>query len=353
MKVLIVGAGPTGLTLAVELARRKIFAKIIDKRDSASTLSRAVGITSKSLELLSHSGVSKKLIEEGVPIQTACIYRGSHLALTMPLHSSSSYFPTILGLPQDRTETILAESLASKGVQVEYKLALNTFREEAQYVVAQFSNGEEENFDLIIGADGVHSVVRQNANIPYPGFDLKELWSIADVEIDNWPHPQTFTLAQIKPGVVVVSVPIGKNRYRFVASCEKALEAFPLPLRIHKVRREGIFKISIRQARSYSKGRVHLAGDAAHCHSPVGGRGMNLGIADAAELARCIAEDQLDGYSALRHREDRKVIDITEHGRKIVTEQSFLSKIEFSALLAAANHLPFIKRRISRFVVEF
>lgn len=80
---------------------------------------------------------------------------------------------------------------------------------------------------------------------------------------------------------------------------------------------------------------------------------MNLGIADAAELARCIAEGQLDRYSALRHREDRKVIDITEHGRKIVTEQSFLSKIEFSALLAAANHLPFIKRRLSRFVVEF
>ncbi|WP_444889507.1 FAD-dependent oxidoreductase [Microbulbifer sp. DLAB2-AA] len=353
MKVLIVGAGPTGLTLAVELARRNIFARIIDKRDSASTLSRAVGITSKSLELLSHSGVSKRLIEEGVPIQKACIYQDNHLALTLPLHSSTSYFPTILGLPQDRTETILAESLASMGVEVEYKLALNELHEEAQSVTAQLSSGEESSFDLIIGADGVRSAVRQSANIPYPGFDLNEDWSIADVELDDWPHPQMFTLTQTKPGIVAVSVPIGKNRYRFVGNCEKVLEVFPLPLRIHKVRQEGVFKISIRQAQSYSKGRIHLAGDAAHCHSPVGGRGMNLGIADAAELAKCIAEGQLDNYSSLRRREDKKVIDITERGRKIVTSQSFLTRLEFSVLLAAANHLPFVKRRLSRFVVEF
>ncbi|WP_444946924.1 FAD-dependent oxidoreductase [Microbulbifer sp. VTAC004] len=156
----------------------------------------------------------------------------------------------------------------------------------------------------------------------------------------------------MKPGLVAVSVPIGENRFRFVSSCENALEAFPLPLKIHKVRSEGVFKVSVRQAESYSKGRIHLVGDAAHCCIPVGGRGMNLGIADAVELAKRMAGNPLDGYSEFRQREDKKVIAITERGRKIVTAKTLVARMEFNTVLAAAKYSPFVKRRLSRFVVE-
>ncbi|WHI49423.1 FAD-dependent monooxygenase [Microbulbifer sp. MLAF003] len=289
-----------GLTLAVELALRHILARIIDKRDSSSTLSRAVGITSRSLELLSPLGVSRQLIEEGIAIQEARIYQGTRLVMRMPLHSCSSYFPTILGLPKDRIEMVPSATLSAMGVQVEYQLELLQFNKEGNQVVAELSNGENETFDYIVGAGGIHSAVRECANIAYPGFDLKEKWSIADVEVENWPYSKTFTLTQMKPGLVAVSVPIGENRFRFVSSCENALEAFPLPLKIHKVRSEGVFKVSVRQAESYSKGRIHLVGDAAHCCIPVGGRGMNLGIADAVELAKRMAGNQMDGYSEVR-----------------------------------------------------
>ncbi len=113
-----------GLTLAVELARRHILARIIDKCDSSSTLSRALGITSRSLELLSPQDVSRQLIEEGIAIQEAYIYQGTRLVMRMPLHPCSSYFPTILGLPQDRTEMILSATLSAMGVQVEYQIKL-------------------------------------------------------------------------------------------------------------------------------------------------------------------------------------------------------------------------------------
>jgi len=139
MKVLIVGAGPTGLTAAIELARRGVLPVIVDRRHDASTLSRAVGITPRSLELLSHSGVAQRLIEEGIAMDGLCVYRGTSLALSMPLHSERTYFPTVLGLPQDRTESVMAEILTSLGVAVQYGIGLETLSNREDAVVARFS----------------------------------------------------------------------------------------------------------------------------------------------------------------------------------------------------------------------
>lgn len=353
MKVLIVGAGPTGLTAAIELARRGVVPTVIDQRDSASTLSRAVGITPRSLELLSHSGVSDRLIAEGVAMDGLRVYRGETLALDMPLHSERAFFPTVLGLPQDRTEVIMAETLTSLGGSVRYGVALASLGEQVDRVVARLSLGAEEEFDIVIGADGIRSTIREAAGIAYPGIDLEQTWSIADVDVDDWRHPGKITLVQVKPGTVVVVAPIGGTRYRLVASHEDALKALPLPLNVTNVRREGTFSISVRQAERYSKGRVHLAGDAAHCHAPVGGRGMNLGIADASELAKRIVEGGLEGYSALRHQAGAEAVAVTERGRKMTGGLTWQRRLAFRTLLSAAAFVPTIKRRLGRFLVEF
>lgn len=353
MNILIVGAGPTGLTTAIELARQGVIATLVDRRDSASTFSRAVGITPRSLELLAPSGVAERLIDEGVAMDGLRIYRGDRMAMSMPMHSDRSFFHTMLALPQDRTETHMADVFRSLGGDVQYDLALESMHLEGNRVRARFSDDSEQLFDTVVGADGVRSTVREQSGIEYPGFDLQQEWSIADVDVADWPHPSSLTMLQVEPVTIMVVVPIGPERYRMVASHERALSVVPLSLNVTRIRREGSFRISIRQAAEYSRGPIHLAGDAAHCHSPVGGRGMNLGIGDAVSLAASLIDNRISDYATRRHREGAAAIAVTERGRKMASGHSWWRRMVFRVLLGTLNLLPPLKRRLGRFLVEF
>ena len=353
MKVLIVGAGPTGLTAAIELSRRGLKPTIIEQREDASTLSRAVGITPRSLEILSHSGAHEPLISEGIAMDGLRVYHGQSLSLEMDLKSETSFHPNLVCLPQDRTEAILADTLSSLGTTIRYGCRLEGLEELNGGVRVTLSDRSQETFDHVIGVDGIRSTVREKAGIAYSGFDLDDKWAVADVDLDDWRHPGCLTVVQAGKGTVAVVVPIGPGRYRVVASRENALEAMPLPLNVTNVRREGAFKISIRIAETYSKDRVHLAGDAAHAHSPVGGRGMNLGIADAAELSRRLVEGSMAGYTESRHGEALEARKITERGRKMSTAPNIGRAIAFRTLVGASSMLPPLRRKIGSFIVEF
>ncbi|WP_339714905.1 FAD-dependent oxidoreductase [uncultured Sneathiella sp.] len=347
-RVLVVGAGPTGLTAAVELNRRGVEVEIIDKRAEGSGLSRAVGITPQSLCLLYPSGVTDKLLAEGIHFREARIYRRSELGLTLPIRATPPKYgyDFILGLPQDRTEALLRETVEEAGVKVRFSTELTGLKEEESGVLATVADGKSERYDYVLGADGVHSTTRKLLDIPFPGHDLPETWSIADVNAKDWPHPETLTLCQLSRGGVVVAVPLATDRYRVISNRPDALRQLPLEMDVTKIRREGEFTISIRQVPTYNRGLVYLAGDAAHSHSPVGGRGMNVGIADAAEFAKRLAEGSLEGYSAARHREGAKVIAGSERVRKIVTSTSPMTRRLFRLALKAAALLPPVRRKI-------
>jgi len=120
--------------------------------------------------------------------------------------------------------------------------------DEDDRIVAKFSDGSEEHFDLINRADGVKSTVREEAGIAYPGVNLDKAWSIADVDAEEWRHAGKIRLVQAEPGKVLVVAPLAATRYRVVASTDNALETLTLPLNVTKIRREGTFNISIRQA---------------------------------------------------------------------------------------------------------
>ncbi len=128
------------------------------------------------------------------------VYRGDSLPLEMPRHSDRVFFPTILGLALDRTDAIMAEALVSKGTSVRYGVALERRSEKDDCIDAQFSDDSVERFDLIIGADGAKSTVREEASTTYPGVDLDETWSIADVDAEDWRHAGQITMVQVEPG---------------------------------------------------------------------------------------------------------------------------------------------------------
>jgi len=349
MRVLIIGAGPTGLTAGMELARRGIDAVIIDKRAGGSTLSRAVGIVPMSLKLLEPSGVTARLIAEGQQMQNVKFYAGDTLAATVPLQVKHPKYghDFILMLPQDQTEAALRDKLAELGGTVRYSTEFAGLSQDENKVTVTLADGTTESYDYAIGADGIRSSVRPALGLDYPGHELPDKWSIADVNCTGWQNPKDFTICVLPEGKVAVVAPIAENRCRVISNTSDSVKTLPLPMTVTHVNRAGEFEISVRQVAQYRTGRVFLAGDAAHCHSPVGGRGMNLGIADACELADCLQSGDLDRYGAVRHKEGAATIKGSEGVRKMVSSTSPLTRTAFRTALRLVNNVGFIQARMA------
>jgi len=349
MNILIVGAGPAGLTAGVELARRGIAATIIDRRAGGSTLSRAVGIVPLSLKLLEPSGVTARLLDEGIQMQAVKFYSGDKQLAAIPLGPAKPQYGYghILMLPQDQTEAALADAFTALGGVVRYDTGFEGLTQDDDAVAVTLNGGACETYDYVVGADGIKSSVRGALGLDYPGHDLGETWSIADVNCEGWANPDDFTLCILPAGGIAVVAPIGVDRCRVISNTPDALKSLPLPMEITQINREGQFTISVRQVGDYRKGRVFLAGDAAHCHSPVGGRGMNLGIADACELAACFERGDLDRYSRVRHKAGAATIAGSERVRKMATATNPLRRIVFHAALKTVGASRFLRSKMA------
>ena len=152
-------------------------------------------------------------------------------------------------------------------------------------------------------------------------------------------------------GKVVFIAPIGTARFRFVSNTTRVLDNLPFELNIKKIRRESAFNIEVGQVKSYQKGRVFLAGDAAHAHSPAGGRGMNLGMADAADLAEKLVSGQFEGYTKSRYQEGKKIIAGSEVLRKVLTAKHPVKRYLALGLLKCVANIPYLQKKFaSRFL---
>lgn len=177
----------------------------------------------------------------------------------------------------------------------------------------------------MIGADEVRSVVRESIGVNYAGYRLDETWSIADIYAQKL-EPGNFYIWRLQHARVVIAISLDTDgRFRLVSNTGNVLETLTADIGVIDVRHEGQFQIDVRQVGQYNAGRVYLAGDAAHCHSPVGGRGMNLGIADAADLATRLVSEQLSGYSDARHAIGARIIRDSEQGRRAMTTNNWLT----------------------------
>src|SRR5579883_600357 len=305
--VLVVGAGPVGLALAIELTRYGIKNRLIDKSPARSRYSKALVIWSRSLELMGAMGCAEALLAAGLKVEHANIFARARQLARIGFDMIPSQYPYGLFIPQSETERLLEAHLISLGGRVERQVELAGLEQDEAGVAVDLALPEGARAGLrakwLIGCDGAHSTVRHKLDLAFAGETEQSDWLLADLYLDGTAVASDEISLFWHPEGVLAIFPIGPGRFRVIADLGPARDAGlrPAPTleEVEKVlERRGpgdvmardpvwlsSFRINERKVRDYRAGRVFLAGDAAHIHSPAGGQGMNTGIQDACGLA--------------------------------------------------------------------
>ncbi|MEU5908544.1 FAD-dependent oxidoreductase [Micromonospora sp. NPDC047527] len=315
--VLVVGAGPTGLATALTLARRGVDVTVLDQLAEPPITSRAAVVHAYTLEVLDLVGAAAPLVAQGVRSPGFTVRDRDRVLLRVPFHDLPSRFPYALLVSQAVTEAVLAGQLADLGVRVRRPSRLTGLSPTGDGVLAQV-DGEALRARYVVGADGLHSTVRQAAGIGFTGPTDQESFVLADVRVDSALPCDEVALFLARSGPLVWA-PLPDGVVRLVAAVPTApadpdrayLQALldergpaRRPDRVTDVLWGSRFRVHHRIADTYRAGPVLLAGDAGHVHSPAGGQGMNLGICDAVAAGTALAdvfaggpETLLDDYS--------------------------------------------------------
>lgn len=361
--VLVVGAGPVGLTAALELRRRGVDVVIVDRLPEPPQYAKAVGIQPRTLEVWDAMGVVRPSLDVSAPMHGQIVYVDGRQVMRLELELPEDVPYRFVCMPQYATERVLTQALAEHGTVVRRGIELTGFEQTADGVVADLRDGDDTTrlaARYLVGCDGAHSAVRKGLGVSFDGDAFREEYMLADVELD-WSMPGGYgirasTTSDGTTTDMMVCIPLpGTGRYRlstFVApdlatsasgagAVAHGLEGgrrptlghiqavldrlAPEPTRAGALRWSSVFRISHRLAGSYGGGRVFLAGDAAHIHPPTGAQGMNTGIQDAYNLGWKLAlavqgraaDGLLDSYDAERRPVGAEVVGRTvRHARQ-------------------------------------
>ncbi len=352
--VLIVGAGPTGLMMACELARHKIPFTIIDKKPDRIRSSNATWIQSRTLEIFDQIGIASRFIRAGHPCRAINLYIGGKPLATIPLHHIDSTYPYILMLPQSDTERFLTERLKELKHDVERSQELIDIKMEDDNVIStiKMADGKTKTItsQWVIACDGSNSIIRDKCQIVFSGEDLTEQFVVADAKIDSYMSTNEVHIFFDK-GTVFAASPLGGSQFRIAANIHQNARRKVIydkeVIDLVQERGHGVYYIKNvswvspfwahgRCAEKLRHGSIFLTGDAAHIHSPSGGQGMNTGIQDAYNLAWKLAlviqgkaqPSLLDSYEAERYPVVSELIKQTETYTKMTLfDKSFLTKL--------------------------
>jgi len=366
-EVLIVGAGPTGLVLALWLTRRGVRVRIIDKAAEAGTTSRALAVQARTLEFYRQLGLADAVVERGRRVDAANLWAaGKHAAHMIfgEMGKGISPFPYALIFPQDEHERLLIEHLATAGVEVERRTELLSFEEVDRHVVAHIRkpDGTDESCTAayIAGGDGAHSKVRETLGINFPGGTYEHLFYVADVEATGPVMNGELHVALDRTDFLAVFPLKDARRARLIGtvrddSKQEALSWNDVSKRVLEWIRIDVkhvnwfstYRVHHRVADTFRKGRAFLLGDAAHIHSPVGGQGMNTGIGDAVNLAWKLAgvmrhgsPSILDTYGPERIAFAKRLVATTDEAFIAVTSSS--AKARLIRLQVVPFVIPFV-----------
>lgn len=293
-RILVIGAGASGLAFALECANRGVNPRIIDKRPNRSMIAKATGVTAGVWNQLSKFGVSPNTIKTAIPMENFAFYDDGKLVANVSVPPVEGNPPAHL-YPQGELEKHLEAALAAKGITVEYKTEFHSYEENENFIHVSGQVDDSDpvslgSYDWVIGADGAHSAVRQAAEIPFIGRDYPETWSVAEVTTNQWPtNAQAQLFLQSKGVGLFLSQP-ASGVVQGILNAENAAERLTLHFTDAKLRYEREFFVSLKRVRSPKKGRIWLIGDAAHVQSPVGGQGLNLAIWDGVTLQKACCQ---------------------------------------------------------------
>ena len=377
--VLIVGAGPTGLMAACELARRGVDFRIIDKAPEPSDKSKALAIHARSLELLDDLGIADSMIDEGLKADHVRVYADNKLIVNLSLDELDSPFPFSLILPQSRTEAHLARLLSSLNRKVDRAVELVAIENEGDHVVVQLKMADgsttQETYDWLVACDGAHSAARHSLKMPFTGGAYEEGFLLADAQVD-FPSakPQEpialYTGKETLVGIfrinsqitrIICVVPSGTVPAEpTLEDVQRCLKLYRPELKLHDPIWVTAFKVSYRQVDQYRHGRVLIAGDAAHIHSPAGGQGMNTGLQDAVNLAWKLAlvvqeeanERLLDSYHSERHAVAEAVLKGTNFLTRVNIARNPIGKELRKHLAPILIAQEVVQNRLRRYVSE-
>ncbi|MCP1200407.1 NAD(P)/FAD-dependent oxidoreductase [Notoacmeibacter sp. MSK16QG-6] len=342
--VLIAGAGPVGLSAALACRRKGFDVTIIDRAGGTTDQSRAVGISWQTLDLLQEVGAAEQILQEAEPLRGLAIHRDGEPFTTLRVPGQKRRHPRIVCLPQSRTEEILQEELRQAGITVDWDTELIDLKIENGSVIAQVARTQsgatsEIQADRMLGADGASSATRHALGIAFEGETLPGSWSIADVTCD-WPFAPLNACADLHSnGRLLFTVTIGNGRYRAIANHPDALEWIDRLAPVREVHYQTAFDMNLRLAASFGDGPVALAGDAAHVHTPVGGQGMNFGIADAFAFADALENENLDAYRQHRRKIDGRLVRITTAAYRFMSASSRFGRLRRDLILKSAGTL--------------
>ena len=366
--VLIVGAGPTGLTLAASLVSRGISTTVVDQQVAGANTSRAAVVNARTLEVLEDLDVARRLVKEGVQAPRFTIRDGKRTLIPVDFSVLPTAYPYSLMVPQSTTERLLLDRLVELGGSVVRPKTLTKISQDADGVTAVFDDGGVSRARYAVGADGIHSIVREHAGIGFQGGVYDESFALADVRLAGDVPVDEVILFWAKAGLTVVA-PLPGGIHRIVAPVTDAPEepTAPFVQQILDERGPGAgrivvtdvvwgsrFRIHHRVADTYRAGRLLLAGDAAHVHSPAGGQGMNLGIQDAVALADALgevltggADSVLDEYSAARRPIAQDVVAMTDRLTRLATLPRAARPIR-NTVIGLAGRVPAVRRALVR-----
>ncbi len=378
--VLVVGAGPVGLAMAAELARYQVKVRLIDKATAPSDKSKALVLWSRTLELLDRAGCAGAFIDAGLKASGASISAQGRRLAHIDLAAIDSPHPYALMLPQSETERLLAQHLAGFGITVERGVELADLTPGRDRVTARLRqpDGREEDVacDWLVGCDGAHSTVRHRLGMDFAGSAEPSDWLLADLRIAGPAIvPDEIGIFWHRDGVLAV-FPITAGRVRVIADLGGAAPGAAPDLASVQaiVDRRGpagtvlsdpiwlaYFRINERMVDHYRVGRVFLAGDAAHIHSPAGGQGMNTGIQDACNLAWKLAlavrgighgGKLLDSYDSERRAVGAMVLRNATRLTHAAVLRNPLGQIVRNGLVHLLGELPPVQQRLAATMTE-